>query len=164
MDRHRSLRHVGGAFTDLTGIGQREIRLKAIFSQLIEPASDFRPLDLNCPANEFFGVGIVLRALGRLDELSGIRHGKRKIAFKALFRQQSCGLMEDPGEQPILFTPLDAGAGKGIAVVFLPKSQPGRIDVQGSGDVAKSGEAWFGFASLIFPNLLLALPDPIAKN
>lgn len=149
---HDGLTNGETVITGLTGIRQRENRLKAIFSDRVHALSDFRPLGFDCPADAFLSFSVIGRALARRHELPGISHGVGKIALKALFRQQPRRLMEYPGEQPILFACLNGGANEGIAIIWLSKSQPCGGDIQSAPDSFECGEVWFGHASLVVRN------------
>ena len=142
----------GGTITGNPGCGQqkkRESRLKAVFSDLIQPRSNFRSLGLKCSANDFPGFRVIGAVLSRADEF--LREGDeiRQVSLKALFRKQPSRLMEGPGEQPVLFIPLHDRLGEGVAIAWLPERQPASGHHQDPAEAPKCGEVWFGLATLI---------------
>jgi len=159
---HTGLAVSEAIITGLSGVRQRknrQSRLKAAFSNLIEAASDFRPLDLDCRADAFLGFHVIGSALARVHEFSGIGDNICKIALKALFREQPSRAMECPHEHPIVLACLNGSASEGVAIAWLSKSKPSGRNVQSAAEGIECGEVWFGLARLVSADLRLTTSD-----
>lgn len=151
----------GGLITDLAGVGQPEKLLNAVFSDRVEPVAEFRPLGINCAADDFSGLGVIGAGIRRLRDLAGEGDEIRKVSVKTLIRQQFGNSVERPGEQPVLFLTADENP-HGIALAWLPECEPYSGNAQSVAQTAEHGHVWFGLAVLVAPDLTLALTDALS--